>query len=102
MLALAVVVVSRVVIAEPLSAIAHFGHCPHVGGECQKIIFSVKSKKTGLEQRRNTSNAKSVESDPGQASSVGRIASLLQNCFSRRSKINRDVSLFLSFDLRPV
>src|SRR5271165_2907701 len=101
MLALAVVVVSRVVIAEPLSAIAHFGHCPHAGGECQKIIFSVKSKKTGLEQRRNTSNAKSVESDPWRASSVGRIASLLQNCLSRRSKINRDVSLFISFDLRP-
>ena len=44
-------------------------------------FFLAKKARTRLrkenEQRRNTSNAKSVESDPGQVSSVGRIASLL-------------------------
>src|SRR5271165_7678326 len=45
MLALAVVVVSRVVIAEPLSAVAHFGHGPHASGECQKSYFQSNRKK---------------------------------------------------------
>src|SRR5260370_29282639 len=59
MLAFAVVVVGGVMIAEPLRAVAHFSHCPHGGGECQKTIISVNSKKQfGAEKLRRGAEGK--------------------------------------------
>src|ERR1700758_2099478 len=88
MLAFAVVVVGGVMIAEPLRAVAHFSivhtarRMPknHNFRQIQKAVWSRETEQRSRmrnEQRRNTSNAKSVESATGPVSSVGRIASLL-------------------------
>jgi hypothetical protein len=74
MLAFAVVVVGGVMIAEPLRAVAHFSRCPHGGGVSVK---SKKTRKSSLEQRRNTSNAGRPPGITLHAFGVGRIASLL-------------------------
>src|SRR5271165_3722015 len=95
---LAVIVVGGIMIGQPLRAIPHFPHGPHGGGECQKTMFSVKSKKGSFGAETQYVQRQKRGERARTLSSVGRITILLQHCLSRRSKINRDGSLFISFD----
>jgi len=77
------------------------------GAEEQRSRGAEEQRSRGAEEQRSrgaeTQYAKFWHASfcSNAAARIWRIVSLLKTAFSCRSKINRDVSLFISFDLRP-